>query len=740
MNNPIRPTSASDPSFSAAPPDPFDVLGIVKRGWPIWSLFLLLGAAASAGLVATMPASYKATVTLVREGSANRYLQSQKVTDGPALGDDSWIQLHIITSEAVLLPVIKKLNLTQDPEFGGAIGGQRDDSPVGKLKSEVKAFAERFGFKAAKPLEIGTDEPAADSAAYKELVSRLSVWWAAQPAVISIAFEAKDPERAAFIANEVAAGYIEYTVQSKRSLAQLAAQALHDRLAELRSQAATAERQLLEYKIANNIFSSNRNLTTSDNSTSISSHIESARIAMLDARSRWEGVQQNDGTDSWASYVPDNSLLSRLREQYIDFETRALDMESRVGAAHAATRKLRKRMTEMQTVMASERRRMASTFAVEHKFAKARYDELTAAVGAVMNQDSTNSEALARLRELESSAATLRTLYDSLLKSASEDNKLDRNLVVLPDARILSRATPPTRTESAKRRMFVLAGGTSLGLLLGAALLFGRASPLGVFRSPQQIRASLGLMPVVLPKVRRRARSRSASLSNLALHLPYSRFAEGIRLIWTLISSGRKERQVKVIGVISSLAGEGKTTVSTNLANQVRVHAELRTLLIDADLHQQTLSRTTTPGAKHGLKEALDQPERLGDFVTVLEDSGVHVLPCITSERLPNAAQLLGSAKMEQLIQEARRSYDLVIIEAPPIAPLTDFRMLDPFCDGFVFVVEWGKTSQRLVLETFSEQPGLWERVLCVVLNKADAGALKSIEAYKGKSYQSYFN
>jgi succinoglycan biosynthesis transport protein ExoP len=94
---------------------------------------------------------------------------------------------------------------------------------------------------------------------------------------------------------------------------------------------------------------------------------------------------------------------------------------------------------------------------------------------------------------------------------------------------------------------------------------------------------------------------------------------------------------------------------------------------------------------------------------------------------------------MEALLSRARASYDLIIIEPPPIAVRADCRMLAPLCDGFVFVIEWGKTSQRLVLETFAEVHDFWERVLCVVLNKADANALQSIERYKGSRYGTNF-
>jgi succinoglycan biosynthesis transport protein ExoP len=107
---------------------------------------------------------------------------------------------------------------------------------------------------------------------------------------------------------------------------------------------------------------------------------------------------------------------------------------------------------------------------------------------------------------------------------------------------------------------------------------------------------------------------------------------------------------------------------------------------------------------------------------------------------MPNAAELLGTAEMEQLLNVAREAYDLVIIEAPPIAAVVDYKLIARHCNGFIFVVEWGKTSQRLVLESLSDASALLDRVLCVVLNKADPSALRSIEHYKGDGFHGYYS
>jgi succinoglycan biosynthesis transport protein ExoP len=74
------------------------------------------------------------------------------------------------------------------------------------------------------------------------------------------------------------------------------------------------------------------------------------------------------------------------------------------------------------------------------------------------------------------------------------------------------------------------------------------------------------------------------------------------------------------------------------------------------------------------------------------------------------------------------------------MAAMVDYKIIARHCDGFLLVVEWGKTSQRLVMECLSEASALLDRVLCVILNKADISALRSIEHYKGDRFHAYYS
>jgi len=195
-----------------------------------------------------------------------------------------------------------------------------------------------------------------------------------------------------------------------------------------------------------------------------------------------------------------------------------------------------------------------------------------------------------------------------------------------------------------------------------------------------------------------------------------------------------------VVCVISSVPGEGKTTVATSLAAHFARQSTTRVLLIDADLHHSSMTERVAPDAKVGLKEALTEPTALSKFVMRKERLKLDVLPCPISNRVPNAAKLLGTQEMAQLIDNAREAYDLVIVEVPPMAAVVDYKMMAQHCDRFIFVVEWGKTSQRMVLECLDEASAFVDRIACIVLNKVDPSSLRSIERYKGERFRDYYS
>src|SRR5712672_662063 len=190
-----------------------------------------------------------------------------------------------------------------------------------------------------------------------------------------------------------------------------------------------------------------------------------------------------------------------------------------------------------------------------------------------------------------------------------------------------------------------------VGLFLGAGAAVAREWAADVFRTPQAVEEVTGIPCVILPTVQPnwertalfQGGAKSMLVEEFVLDAPFSRFTEEVRNLKALINTGQLGDGVKVIGVVSSVPNEGKTTIAANLATLMIASSGARTLIIDSDVHLRLLTARLAPDAREGLIEALVDPSRLSMLVSKRKRSGLAVLPCALSGRLPNAAELLGS-------------------------------------------------------------------------------------------------
>jgi polysaccharide biosynthesis transport protein len=711
-----------------------EMLWALRQGW----LFPVLGSLAGLTLalfyVVSVPTPYKSSARILLDRSLNRYLQTNKVIDEPGLDDDVEIasQVYVLSSDSVIVPVVRSMNLAHDSEFVGRPNIRTADDDA-KIDSGV----------------------ARERIAVEAVNKRLSVSREDVANVISITFESEDPNKAAAIANAIADAYISTTLDNKLKSSKIVTQWLQDRLNELKSQVVEADRTLQDYKIANNLLTTDRGPLNAEQLANLNTQLANARVAVADAKARLDRIQQLgpnaitnvatiDADNNPAPSTLNNADIATLRTRYRELAAKAAEIEALVGPNHLAVIKLHNQMAELRAEIREEEKRVADSYVGDFQIATAREREIAATVAQSVGQLGTNSQAQATVRELESSADALRNLYNGFLQKYKEITTIQSQTIPIQSASIITRATPPLH-KSLKKPAVVLAGSLLFGFFLGAGTALAREWAAGVFRSPKGVERVTNLHCVVLPKINAKRKRRGFLLAEVmpveefVLDAPYSRFTESLREVKALINAAGLERGAKVIGVVSSVSNEGKTTVAANLAALMIASSGAKALVIDADLHMRRLTAKLAPDAREGLIQALDDPCRLANLVHKRPRSGLDVLPCAASTRVPNAAELLGSPKMEQLLLATRNVYDYIIVEIPPIMSVVDLKMMERFIDGFIFVIEWGQTKRALVLEALSEVPAVHERLIGVVLNKADPGALKSIEAYKGSKFSDYY-
>jgi capsular exopolysaccharide synthesis family protein len=197
---------------------------------------------------------------------------------------------------------------------------------------------------------------------------------------------------------------------------------------------------------------------------------------------------------------------------------------------------------------------------------------------------------------------------------------------------------------------------------------------------------------------------------------PSSLEADQYRMLRHAVERFHDDAGCQVFGVTSAGAGDGKTVTTLNLAGSLAQSAATRVLVICADLHRETateylgLSQRGSPGLADALA---DHRHSLADVVTRLDALNLSILPAGVARTRPY--ELLASPRLELLIEEARRHFDYVLVDTPPIAPLADSRLLGRWVDGFILVVAANKTPRKLLAEALNVlQPA---RVLGVVFN-----------------------
>lgn len=173
--------------------------------------------------------------------------------------------------------------------------------------------------------------------------------------------------------------------------------------------------------------------------------------------------------------------------------------------------------------------------------------------------------------------------------------------------------------------------------------------------------------------------------------MPLSSFAETLRSakveVDLQINAGRK-----VIGIVSVMPGEGKTTTAKNLASLIALQGA-RVLLIDADFRNPGMTRRMAPCYGRVDRGTSERTATGGTFCC---GAGKRILflPSVTKKRILDSQVLLASNEMEKLLEEAAANFDYVIVDLPPLlGPVIDVRGISRFFNAtFVFVVEWGTT------------------------------------------------
>ena len=281
---------------------------------------------------------------------------------------------------------------------------------------------------------------------------------------------------------------------------------------------------------------------------------------------------------------------------------------------------------------------------------------------------------------------------------------------------------------------------TQIGIFLGIVTSVGFALLLNSFRetvrSPEDLERRFGSINLGVIQM---WTNKEISSNSLVIEVdPKSNYSESYRKLRSSLQFANSTRSRSVIMIASPSPGEGKSTVLTNLAIAER-HAGRRVLVVDADLRRPTIQNYfNIPRGSSGLSNYLSDPHiDFKDVVTTTE-SGVDVLS--SGPIPPNPAELLGSPKMKSLVNEAKATYDIVLVDSPPLLVVADAPIIASQVEGLVIVVDAFHTRPNALRGALRIVGSSGGDVVGVVINKHKKKFMQTgyYYAYYDYEYDSY--
>lgn len=275
----------------------------------------------------------------------------------------------------------------------------------------------------------------------------------------------------------------------------------------------------------------------------------------------------------------------------------------------------------------------------------------------------------------------------------------------------------------APHKTVLVEGGLAIGLLLGLAIAVLRELLDVSIRSSEALAAVSGLPVLGSIAFDRSARSQPL----LRTGGRRGTRAEAIRQIRTSLYFMDAAQRARTVVMTSSVQQEGKSTITANLALSV-AESGRRTILVDADLRRPRVETLFSVEGGAGLTNVLVGELALADAIQPYND---HLSILTAGISPPNPAELLGSEKMHAVLADLAGEFDLVLIDSPPVLPVTDAALLAAGCDGVIVVFRHGKTRQWQLRNTLRALDTVGARVLGCVLNMRPV-ARQDRSAYSG--------
>jgi len=554
--------------------------------------------------------------------------------------------------------------------------------------------------------------------------------------MIGVGYNHPDPVMAARVANLFADEFINYNLTLNIDGSMKAVEDLRIRADQQKERVEELELKMAEYREDNNAVS----LESQENIAA--TQLSSLNTIKIENKHLYDNLETR--INLIESFRRAGRNLSEL--PFIAEQGQVSQLLSQISAIKIGISSSSKRYREKHPVMIEQQQTLQES---EVELAAAVKDSVDKLSSALVEAKSNFELASQRLAEKELELIKLsktRVAYSSLqremdvqqgvLQALVQRMTQERAAVNLknPNSRVIDEALPPLR-HSSPNIVMNLAAGFFGGLAVGAGLIFVVAFLDDRVKSAFDIEGTVGLsMLGVVPRIKKLDSNSKAQAvaSNIDRHV-----TEAFRSIHSALKISEESKNAKVIVTTSTVPGEGKSFISSNLALTFANHGE-KTLLLDGDLRLPNVARSLQLENEFGMLDHIEKEVALDEVIMKAVYPNLDVLP--SGGKSKNPTQVLNSAKFEAMLADLRDRYDRIVIDSPPLAAVSDVLNLLPLADGVLYVIKFNTVKRKTAVVNVRR---LWESntpIFGAILNNISSTlASYYYSSYSDKAYQDYY-
>ncbi|MDO8540842.1 MAG: polysaccharide biosynthesis tyrosine autokinase [Opitutaceae bacterium] len=511
--------------------------------------------------------------------------------------------------------------------------------------------------------------------------------------VVNIAFQHPDRMVAAKVANLFADAYLEHNTLLRMSMSTKAVDDLKETINLQRRQVDQLATEIQAYKEKNNMVSlDSRKDIVNEALKTVSADATKAEQTLNVANIRLKQVQErraSGGDLSELSFIASQPSIIELSKELAKQKILLAQLEKRYKGKHPEMIKAQNQLAENQSELKKAIDQIAAQIEAEQQAAQRNYEQgmqlLEKRTEESLQLDRLALEYNKRERELKTQEALLQTIIARQTETSMSSNFATQN------ARIVDKAVPPPEDKPISPNVPLNLGlGVVGGLGLGLAFAFFVAFIDDRVKSSFDIEGVVGLPLIgIIPQVKRMDQPDKATV---VVNNADRQVSEAFLTLHSSLRLKDESKNAKCILTTSTIPGEGKSFISTNLALTFAAHGE-KVIIVDCDLRKPNIHKSFRLENLKGVIDVCANKATLDDVVLRNVHPNLDVLPA--GGRAKNPTQILNSKSFEQMLSDLRKRYDRVFIDTPPLAAVSDALIVLPLVDGSIFTIFFNKVRRK---------------------------------------------